>query len=197
LAEGPQPTGADEDPGWRRAVFSQLFPIGSRKGARTLDGLTVARVLFVALLQAAFAGGLILVIITRHIGHPTVVPVVLIVGLALGGIGAANRQRETELTATRLDELGTQYRTRFFKAFIANEIPLLVALVTAMVRQELWPYLIEVPFFIAGMTMIAPSRKNIARDQEQLAESGSRLSLRWALMAPPPPEDPRKKKKKT
>jgi hypothetical protein len=197
LAEGSSPAGVEEDPGWRRAVFSQLFPIGSRKGARTLDGLTVARVLFVALCQAAFAGGLILVIITRHVGHPTLVPVVLIVGLALGGIGAANRQGETELTTTTLEELGTSYRTRFFKAFIANEIPLLVALVTAMVRQELWPYFIELPFFIVGMTIIAPSKKNIARDQEELAASGSRLSLRGALMAPPPPETTVKKKKKS
>lgn len=193
MADGPLPRGADEDPGWRRAVFSQLFPIGSRKTARVLDGLTVTRVLFVALMQAAFAGGLILVIITRRLGHPRGVPLVLVVLLALAGIGAATRLRDTPLDAKSLSELGTVYRARIFKAFIVNEIPLLVALVAGMVRQELWPYILELPFFIVGMTLIAPSQKNIGKDQGTLSASGSRLSLRAALMAPPEPDRTKKK----
>ncbi|MEA2460806.1 MAG: hypothetical protein QOH90_983 [Actinomycetota bacterium] len=192
MAASPRvPDGQGEDPGWRRAVFAQLFPIGSRKTQRQLDGLIVTRVLFVALMQAALAGGLILVLITRHLGSFDTLPLLAVLVLGSAGVVVAKRTQSRNLDVTDATTLGASYRSRFFAGFIANEVPLLVALVMGMISGELWPYLVDLPFFIAGMFLIAPSRPNIERDQGILREGPSKLSLYAALKAPPAP--PKKK----
>jgi hypothetical protein len=175
-----------EDPGWRRAVNAQLFPIKSRKTQKELDGVTVMRVLFVALMQAAFAGGLILVIITRTFGE--IQPPLLIAILVLGAVGVtgARRARDRPLATSSQEELAKTYRTNFFIGFAVCELPLLVGIVAGMVRQELWPYLFALPLFVVGMRAIAPTLGNIEYAQDRLAAAGSTLSLRGALMAPPP-----------
>ncbi|MEA2497775.1 MAG: hypothetical protein QOH26_180 [Actinomycetota bacterium] len=176
-----------EDPGWRKAVLAQLFPIGSRKTQRELDGLTVTRVLFVALVQAAFAGGLILVIITRTMGElDTFLAAVLLV---LGAIGVATglMLRGKPLATDNAVALAQSFRKRFFVGFAASEVPMLAGLVIGMIRQELWPYLITLPFFVAGMIVSAPSRSNIDRAQTAIALSGSGLLLRDELMSTQPP----------
>jgi hypothetical protein len=175
-----------EDPGWRRAVNAQLFPIKSRKTQKELDGVTVMRILFVALMQAAFAGGLILVIITRTFGE--IQTVLLIVILVLGAVGVAGARwaRERPLATTSEEDLAKTYRTNFFIGFAVCELPLLVGIVAGMIRQELWPYLFALPLFVVGMRTIAPTVGNIEYEQNKLSASGSTLSLRGALMAPPP-----------
>jgi hypothetical protein len=180
----PSSKRAREDPGWRQAVIAQLFPIGSRRTQRTLDGLTVTRVLFVALMQAAFAVGLILVVITRRFGHPSLSRLAIVLVLGLGGIAIGARLRDAPLDGTNASALGASYRTRFFKGFIAGELPFLVAAVFGIVDQVLWPFLIDLPLFIVTMVLIAPSRSNIEHTQEALDASGSKLSLRGVLMAP-------------
>ena len=172
-----------EDPGWRTAVYAQLFPIGSRKNQRALDGLTISRVIFVALMQAAAACGLILVIVTQDLGAPKAGTLALVLALGLAGVGAAAFFRNRRLDATDAQRLASSYRKHFFVGFVANELALLVAVVIGLTRRELWPYFLELPFFIAGMAIAGPTRKNIERAQGSL--EGSKLSLRDALMAPP------------
>ena len=171
-------------------MHAQLFPIGSRKTQREMDGLTVLRVLFVALLQAAFAGGLILVIITRTMGEVDPVPAALLLVLGAAGVVVALRLRQNPLNAENAASLTSSFKTRFFIGFAVNEIPLLAGIVLGVVRQELWPYLLSLPLFVAGMVVIAPSSSNIDRAQTAIALSGSPLLLRDELMDPQPP--PRK-----
>ena len=167
---------------------AQLFPIGSRKTQRELDGLTVLRVLFVALLQAAFAGGLILVIITRTMGEVDPVPAAILLILGATGVVVALTLRKNPLNTADAAALTSSFRTRFFIGFVVNEIPLLTGLVLGVIRQELWPYFISLPLFAAGVVVIAPSGSNIDRSQTAIALSGSPLLLRDELMAPQPPQ---------
>jgi hypothetical protein len=178
--------GGREDPGWRRAVVAQLFPIGSRKTQGKLDGLTVIRVMFVAFIQAAIAVGILLLLITQDIGEPSAGKLALLLTLGTLGAGAAFLLRRAGIRASDASELERSYRKRFFLGFVVNEIPLLVGMGLGFADREVWPFLAALPLFWIGMTIVAPGRRNIEADQQKLEAAGSRLSLRDTLMGPPP-----------
>jgi hypothetical protein len=81
-------------------------------------------------------------------------------------------------------KLAASYRVHLFLAFALNEIPLLIAFILCFLRGEWWPYLFDLPFFLVGMAIIAPSRNNLARRQRRIQEQGSGLSLLRAIAYP-------------
>jgi ribose/xylose/arabinose/galactoside ABC-type transport system permease subunit len=83
-------------------------------------------------------------------------------------------------------KLAASYRVQLFLAFALNEIPLLIAFIVCFLRGEWWPYLFDLPFFLVGMTIIAPGRNNLARRQRRIQEQGSGLSLVRAIAYPAP-----------
>ena len=62
------------------------------------------------------------------------------------------------------------------------ELPGLVAIPAAIISDSLWVYLLGMAFALAGFWRIAPSSRNLARDQEAISSTGSPLSLIEALM---------------
>lgn len=51
-------------------------------------------------------------------------------------------------------------------------------------QDGLWPYLTALPLYTLGMVLIAPSRRNLDKREEQLRSRGSTISLRRALNEP-------------
>jgi hypothetical protein len=63
--------------------------------------------------------------------------------------------------------------------------PSVVAFIGTFFANKLWLYLVGLAFGFLGFALIAPTRADIERRQQQIAAQGSSLSLLEALMAPP------------
>jgi hypothetical protein len=77
------------------------------------------------------------------------------------------------------------YRQRFFLWVGVGEAPAFIGLVAALVTNNFWLYLVGVVFAVLSYVRIAPSARNLARDQRRLNQSGSSLSLVSALASMP------------
>jgi hypothetical protein len=170
-----------EDPGWlpalKRIGVGRIRP--SPKGQP--NGVIITRVLFVSLLLFAFVILFVLSFIVERVGEPEGIALVAVVGLGLGGIAAAVWAAKRPLDVGSSTSLAKSYRENFFLGFALNEVPLFLSFAMCMIREEQWPYLLCFPFFALGMAVIAPSRRNLERRQQQIQHQGSSLSLGRAL----------------
>lgn len=174
-----------EDPGWRPAFKQLVVGHFSWRKATEGDGVLTIRALFLWLLMAPLLILYVMTLIDGPVGAPDVALGSVAVALGFAGIAAAywtaNRKLETRSAAA----LAESYRKLFFLGFALNEIPLLVSFALCFVENGLWPYLIALPFFLIGMALIAPSRRNFERRQAQIHAQGSVLSLGRALSSLP------------
>jgi hypothetical protein len=168
-----------EDPGWLLS-FSRLHPGPRRKGA-AVDGVVLLRVVFLAFLLAVLMILFVLGFIIPSIGTPDLPLGSLVVLLGFLGIGAAAWTTNRELEISSPSAVAASYRTHFFLGFALVEAPLMMSFVLCFLRQRTWPYLIALPLYLVGMALIAPSRRNLERRQEQISQRGSNLSLGRAL----------------
>ena len=75
----------------------------------------------------------------------------------------------------------------------AAEMPALFGVAWAIASGNPWAYVVGLAFSLFAFWRIAPSRRNLTRDQEQIRERGSSLDLTAALMqtaGPPRPNVP-------
>lgn len=174
-----------EDPGWVPAF--KRMGIGGLRGTKgvEVDGVVDTRLLFLSLLVAALLILYVLTFIIEPVGvpDPALGSVVVVFGIA--GVTAAAWTANRKLNISSAAALAGSYRTNFFLGFALNEAPLLMSVVYCFIREELWPYLIALPLYLIGMALIAPSRRNLERRQEQVHRQGSTLSLGRALSSPP------------
>lgn len=178
-----------EDLGWgpvvKRYLLSGLtLGLYARWSHGATDGLTTIRLLFLSVMQAGILVGVVLLFIV-DIGSPGTVAL-LPLGLGTAGVAAVVWARRRPLNAASPRELVRSYNANFFTGFALAEAPLMISAGLALWQQELWPYLLSVPFFSIAMVLVAPGRRNLAADQRLLQARGVSISLTEALMSQGP-----------
>jgi F0F1-type ATP synthase membrane subunit c/vacuolar-type H+-ATPase subunit K len=174
------------DPGWR-IPLSGMLPLPQLGMARLkkqgrLDGLTLTRILFLSFVFALLAFWLVLMVRAPWDGGDEGwIP------WAVGGYGLASVAIVWSILRRPLDGASNQtalagaWRTRFFLAVAFAETAALVGFVGVILTQSLWVYFLGLVFSLFDLWLLAPSARNLDRDQERLREAGSSLSLRRAL----------------
>ena len=107
--------------------------------------------------------------------------VVIAGGLCLVAVAWLRRR---PLNPETPETLASSYRARFFTCVGMAEAAGLFGLSGAYIAGSGWIYLVGLPFALAGFALIAPTRGNIERSQQQITGLGSPLSLGQALMQP-------------
>jgi hypothetical protein len=184
-----------QDPGWGYALRALIPFVGLRyRAQRAPDGLTAIRSIFVGLVAALPLFLVSFSYIVEGPGSPGLAPyAVVAVGLlSVLGISLLHRR---PLAMTSLESLEASWRARFFIGVGIAEIPALVSLALTLATDVLWVYLIGMVFSLTGFFRIAPTKRNLARDQEAIRSAGSPLDLTLALIsagpsAPGPPHRP-------
>jgi hypothetical protein len=179
-----------QDPGWSPAVKTSLTVILMPWRATRLSHLVASqapvltqRTLFVAFLAAL---GLLLVVLVvlfpPGTGDPGAAPDALgMLALGLVGLLGAAWVRQRRLTCGESDAVTGQWRTLSFLGIAFAETPALLGFIATFLAEALWPYLVGLAFSSVAFTLIAPTRSEIARQDERLARTGCPTSLRAAL----------------
>lgn len=105
-------------------------------------------------------------------------------GASLLGAGWA---RGRALSGTTAEALYRSYNTRFLLGVALAEFAALLGVVIAFATSRLWPYLVCLAASLVGFALMAPTARNIERDEERLRAAGSPMSLWDALTRPPDP----------
>lgn len=181
------------DPGWRRPLKRMLLlliPVFQFFAFRRLEAggghaLTSLRSIHLSMVASSGLFGIALLFIVPSQRWWSVdrntwfIWVVLAAGcLNLLGVRWV---RNRPLTATSNHEIVTLYNGLFFIGVGYAMGSVLIALVGTIVMNAGWVYLVGLAFTMIGLLLIAPSRREIARRDEQLIRSGSPLSLSAAL----------------
>jgi F0F1-type ATP synthase membrane subunit c/vacuolar-type H+-ATPase subunit K len=103
----------------------------------------------------------------------------------------AGRARSRPLSAAASRALLDSYRGRFITGMAFGESPALLGVIIAFFTNRLWPALIGMVVSLVGFAMMAPTARNIDRDEERLRAAGSPVSLWDALTRPPDASPPR------
>ncbi|MGH2651241.1 MAG: hypothetical protein ACRDHK_08535 [Actinomycetota bacterium] len=156
-----------------------------RGGPNRTDGLTALRSIFVGLVSGLFMFLVVLSFIAPWNGRGRAGWVLGLV-LLLGAIGLARVRaaRNRPLHIESRDKLARSYRANFFLGVGSSEAPALVGVFGAVFVGKLWLYLVGLASALIGLALIAPTRADIERRQQQIAAQGSSLSLLEALMGP-------------
>jgi hypothetical protein len=104
------------------------------------------------------------------------------VAASLLGVGWA---RGRPLSGTTARALFLSYNKRFFIGVAFAELPTLLGFVVAFVTSRLWPCVVGLAVSLVGFAMMAPTARNIHRDEERVQAVGSPVSLWDALTLPP------------
>jgi hypothetical protein len=178
------------DPGWgpavRRLGFGGTFigPVRSLRGrAGPPDGLTAFRILFISILVTPLLYLFALAsIVPWDGGDESWVPwVVTAVGAYAVAFTLWVGRRPLDLTAPQ--RLARSYRTNAFIRIGLAETAVLAGLVGAFVGRSLWIYMVGMGLGLFGLSLAAPSVRNIQRRQEEINARGSVLSLVETLAA--------------
>jgi hypothetical protein len=183
-----------EDPGWRAAIHGIAWfvvPILRFRTSRRKtpeDGLTGLRAIFLYLVGSLFFFLLAFAYIAPwNSGRGRVIAaVVALVGAACVLATALLTRRP--LIGETAERLATNYRARFFVGVGLAEIPALTGLCGSLIAQSLWVYLVGLSFALIGFGLIAPTRGNIERAQDDISGAGSALVLGEALLGATRPE---------
>ena len=180
---------APEDRGWgpvvKRFLLSGLtLGLYARRTHGSTDGLTMIRLLFLSVMLAGILVGVVLLFIVE-VGSPGTFELFPII-LGAAGVAAVVWSRGRPLHAQNERELARSYNSNFFRSFALAEAPLMISVGLALWRQELWPYLVCLPFFFIAMALVAPGPRNLEAQQRGLQSAGASLSLTHALLTQRP-----------
>ena len=141
------------------------------------DGLTALWIIFGAQLIAGLLILFVLYYIDPGVGRIDFPLAFVVVGAGVVGIGAAHWTTRRPLDTATDTSLALSYRTSFFIGFALAEAPLMISFVLCFITKDLWPYVIELPLWLIGMSLIAPTNRNLGRRQQEVQAQGSSLSL--------------------
>jgi hypothetical protein len=150
-----------------------------------MDGLSLLRLLFLVFLESS---GLILLVPYFIVSdESTEEHVPWIWFLALAGYGLVTlalvrSTRSRRLDTASLETLAGSYKNQFFLGIAFAESAGLVGFVGVFLTGRLSSYLVGLAFALIGFAMMAPTRRNIERRQQEIMARGSALSLGEALM---------------
>lgn len=90
------------------------------------------------------------------------------------------------LDCTSPGSLAASYRTRFFLRLAFAEAAALIGFVLNILFGPWWVYFVAATFTVIGFARLAPTRRHLEQDQEELSRNGCLLSLSDALRSAPP-----------
>jgi hypothetical protein len=108
----------------------------------------------------------------------------VLVALSAYGLGALAWFRRRPLRMGSGSELVASYRERFFLSLAFSASPVLFGFTGFFLVQEMWIYLVGMGFGLLGLTIAAPTRRDVEHLQAGITASGSPLSL-WSLLTTP------------
>ena len=161
-----------------------LIPFGLLFAGRLiqrLDGLSRLRAVYLRLLIIPFFFLLVLYLITDDgEANPGWIP------WGVGGIGLACIAGVLWVRHRRLDTSSSQrlagsYSGSFFIGIGVAQVAILYGFVGVFVAGKFWIYLLGMALGLAALALVGPTRRELARRQEQIAAQGSSLSLVRAL----------------
>jgi hypothetical protein len=145
------------------------------------DGLRVLRILFAAFVLAIVAIGVVVVILeaTAAFESSDLSPGLVAAGLAI--LGAAS-QFTLPVVRPGLDcssdrRLAATYRTRLVVGLAVSETPALLGFAAFILTGEPLLYLLGAAVTAVGFARVAPSRRSLDRDQDDLTWNGCSRSL--------------------
>ena len=148
------------------------------------DGLTALRFIFIGLVVSLFLFLVVLSFIVPWNGSGDakwLLPAIAVV--AAIGLARVRAARNRPLKIESRERLAGSYRANRFLGVGYSEAP--AAFFGAVFVGKLWLYLVGLTSALVGLALIAPTRADIERRQQQIAAQGSSLSLLEALMSPP------------
>lgn len=154
-----------------------------------MDGISLLRVLFLAFLEASGLILLVLYFISSGESSGERLPSIwflALIGYGLVSLILASRTLKRRLDTRSMETLAGSYRTNFFLGIAIAESAGLLGIVGVFLTGRLSSYLIGMAFALIGFAMMAPTRGNIERRQQEITAQGSPLSLGEALMRPRP-----------
>jgi len=189
--------GSGADPGWwpalRRAGWASVPLFGlyiNRFKARAVPGLVELRGIYLSISNSLVFFFVALWFVTRSDAWQTKGDrqfdwLVLVAGIGLSvGVGWVRRR---PLGSDSPRQLADTYRVRSFIGLGLATSAALFGFTGTFVTRELFTYALGLMFALFGLWWIAPSRWNLAQDQERLTAHGSQLDLVRALMLQYPP----------
>jgi hypothetical protein len=164
-----------------------VFRLRSRLA--TADGLTRTRVIY---LGVVFALWLFLIVLTSIVSvdrwwstdHSLWFFIVVLAVSCLTSL-AVRWVRGRPLDTSSPRSLATSFMARMFIGIGYAETAAVVAFVSVFLMHALWIYFVGLAFSTINLILVGPTRREIARRQEQIMAQGSGLSLGAALMAMP------------
>jgi hypothetical protein len=185
----------EEDPGWWPALQPALRSVlpwywfalnRKRRSGAQQPGLIAMRTMYVGLVWSLPLWVIAFSFIAPWDGGDEGPAAYIVVATGLMCLGATARMMRQQLATSSRDALAGSYRTRMFIGVGVSEIPVLVAIASTFLFQDsLWLIVLGAAFSLAAFWLAAPSKRNLARDQERLRERGSALSVVAALNSPP------------
>jgi hypothetical protein len=182
----------EDDPGWGftwKSVPMMFVPsLAMRRMARdpSQDALLVLRSLFLTFCAAiVFIGGVTVTLgdMTNGKQRPGLsVTIAIVVGCACL---LAQHFLPRPLDCTSPQSLAGSYRTRFFLRLAFAESAALIGFVLNILFGPWWVYFVAAIFTAIGFARLAPTRRHLEQDQEELSRNGCLLSLTSALRAAP------------
>lgn len=88
------------------------------------------------------------------------------------------------LNGTSMKSLAASYRARFFLRLAMSEAVALAAFALSIAWGPWWAFYVGAAFTLAGFARLAPTRRHLQQDQDQLSLAGCDLSLTEALRTP-------------
>jgi hypothetical protein len=188
-----------EDPGWRplfKELKVYLIPFAGpllfrRKQRPAVDPLTAFRLIFLGLVGSLLVWGWILLYIVQSDrwwkSDQSTWFLAVVIGLGAGNLIYVQAIRARRLNVEFLERLAASYRGQTFIGIGVAESSALVGFVGTFIMGNYWIYLVGLTFALSELFLVGPTRREIARRQEQIAAQGSPLSLVQALMETLPP----------
>jgi len=196
LDKPPQMT-VGEDPGWgpvwRQPRLWLPIPFAGTRAAKraaergAIDALTAQRAIFLRFVVSLVAFGVILPIVGAGTGSASAAPFAgLIVAAGVASV-AVPRAIERPLDCSSEAKLVAAYRVRFFLRAAFAQTVALFGFVGAFVTDAVWLYYLSLVLAAVGFARLAPTTRNLDRDQQALSAGGCSLSLIAALTRMEPP----------
>jgi hypothetical protein len=188
------PREPDDDPRWfsiRSLAWALLPAFGTRRAhdAGAASALQLLRQVFVSFVMALVLIGVVTAVIASGPSESDG-PSASVVAAAVAALGVISlivpRLFERPLDCTTDAALVTGYRTRFFLRIAIAEAAALLGFVGALVAGEAWIYALGAAFTAVGFARLAPSRRNLDREQEALNLQGCGRSLLSLLLTAGP-----------
>jgi hypothetical protein len=157
------------------------------KFARRGLALAELRSVFVSMVTSFWLLGFALLFTAPKTCCGGVTAALVVAGVGLLSLAYVWRLAHRPFRIRNAAAVAAEYRAIFFIQLGQAAVPALAGIVGTFYAGSLCEYAIGLVFAMAALLVLAPSKRNIARRQEQLDAQGVPVNLLRALLSPPSP----------